>query len=434
VTSSLQTRIQRHPAGSRPRLDGSPSSTASGWRHLPALDGVRGLAVLAVLLYHAGVRWLPGGLLGVDAFFVLSGFLITGLLLNEWRSTGRLELRTFWARRARRLLPALLLLLVLVSIDVAVTGSGTSRSSFRWDALSTLGYVANWRFAFSHQGYFGATSPSPLLHLWSLGVEEQFYLLWPLVVFGLLRAGRRVRGHDREALGDVSILLALASTFWMAFLIDHRHASTDRLYYGTDTRAAALLVGAALAALAGRVRVPTLAGVAGLAGLFTIWSTTSGQAGWLYRGGFLLTALTVALVIGAVAAAPRSLLSRSLALRPLAWVGRISYARVPLPLAALPAADPSAHRARRNTAAAAAARSEHRPGGGQLLRSRAADPAPVIPPSAVACARSGSDCPYGSGGFRGDDPAELGVVDGESECGSGQSRPADAAPPCRAAS
>ncbi len=210
--------------------------------------------------------------------------------------------------------------------------------SFRWDALSALGYVANWRFAFSHQGYFGATSPSPLLHLWSLGVEEQFYLLWPLIAAGVLWAGRRARGHDREALADVSVLLALASTAWMALLADRFHSSTDRLYYGTDTRAAALLVGAALAALtakpdqarspdrlAGRLRVPPLAGAAGLAGLFTIWATTSGKAGWLYRGGFLLTALTVALVIGAVAAAPEGLLSRSLAWRPLAWVGRISY-------------------------------------------------------------------------------------------------------------
>ena len=145
--------------------------------------------MLAVLLYHAGVSWLPGGLLGVDAFFVLSGFLITGLLLNEWRSTGRLDLTGFWARRARRLLPALLLLLILVSVDVAVTGTGPLRTSFRWDALSSLGYAANWRFAFSHQGYFGATAPSPLLHLWSLGVEEQFYLLWPLIAGGVLSGG-----------------------------------------------------------------------------------------------------------------------------------------------------------------------------------------------------------------------------------------------------
>jgi peptidoglycan/LPS O-acetylase OafA/YrhL len=331
----------RSAAGASRRQPDTSASGETGWRRLPALDGLRALAVIAVLLYHAGVAWLPGGLLGVDAFFVLSGFLITGLLLNEWRSTGRLDLKSFWARRARRLLPALLLLLVLVGVDEAVTGTGASRMSFRWDALSALGYVANWRFALSHQGYFGATAPSPLLHLWSLGVEEQFYLLWPLLAAAVLWLGRRIRGHEREALTDISVLLAIASTAWMAVLADRLHASTDRLYYGTDTRAAALLTGAALAAFTSaplrhgrpsvwsrvrtRPRLLTAAGIAALAGLFAIWATTSGQAAWLYRGGFLLTAAVVALVLAAVVAAPRSVLSRVLGLVPLVWIGRISY-------------------------------------------------------------------------------------------------------------
>ncbi len=306
---------------------------------MPALDGMRGLAVLAVLLYHAGVSWLPGGLLGVDAFFVLSGFLITGLLLAESGRSGRIDLRSFWLRRARRLLPALLLLLTLVSVQVAITGSPAEQSRYPQDAVSALGYVANWRFAFSHQGYFDANSPSPLLHLWSLGVEEQFYLLWPLLLVGLIwlarRAGRTPAAAAR-LVGSVSLGLALASTGWMAALaLGALRATTDRLYYGTDTRAAALLVGAALAAwMAGRresaeaqrpARLGSLVGLAGLAGLLAIWASTSGQASWLYRGGFLLVALSVVAVLAAVSAAPAGRLARALALAPLAWVGRISY-------------------------------------------------------------------------------------------------------------
>jgi hypothetical protein len=151
-----------------------PSQKRSTWRYLPALDGLRGLAVLAVVLYHAGVSWLPGGLLGVDAFFLLSGFLITGLLLAERRNTGRIDLRHFWERRARRLLPALVLLVVLVSILVATTGTATQQHRYPKDAFAALAYVANWRFAFSHQGYFSAASPSPLLHLWSSVSKSSF--------------------------------------------------------------------------------------------------------------------------------------------------------------------------------------------------------------------------------------------------------------------
>ena len=160
-----------------------------GRRHQPALDGLRGLAVLGVVLYHAGVHWLPGGLLGVDAFFVLSGFLITTLLLQERTRSGTVDLRRFWVRRARRLLPALAVLLVTVSVMVAATGSATQKQAYPRDAGSALLYVANWRFAFSHQGYFADTTPSPLLHLWSLGVEEQFYVLWPLIAATLLGVG-----------------------------------------------------------------------------------------------------------------------------------------------------------------------------------------------------------------------------------------------------
>jgi peptidoglycan/LPS O-acetylase OafA/YrhL len=295
--------------------------------------------VAAVVLYHAGVSWLPGGLLGVDAFFVLSGFLITGLLLSERRNTGRINLRRFWERRARRLLPALVLLVVLVSVLVATSGSATQRDRYPKDAFSALAYVANWRFAFSHQGYFDASSPSPLLHLWSLGIEEQFYLLWPVVVLLLLRRGVRASG----SVARLSIAVALASAGWMAVGAGLMHLSDDRLYYGTDTHAAALLVGAALAAQRARRTLPrptapaskrspvwsraamSLAGAAGIGVMITMWATSDGQSPWLYRGGFLLMAISVAAVLAAVCAQPRAGLARLLSLAPLVALGKISY-------------------------------------------------------------------------------------------------------------
>lgn len=340
VTTAATATSRPHALATLPGLRDRPTAPRSGsraWQHVPALDGLRGLAVLGVVLYHAGVSWLPGGLLGVDAFFVLSGFLITGLLLNERRGSGHIDLRRFWTRRARRLLPALLLLLVLVSVQVALTADPASRTRYPKDALAALGYVANWRFAFSHQGYFGAAIPSPLLHLWSLGVEEQFYLLWPLLVaLLLLRSGARPGGR----VGVLSTLGALASAGWMAALATGLGpaVTTDRLYYGTDTRAAALLVGAAIAGWQARradsksfatrrhaSRLIAAGGVLGLATTLTIWATTSGQTGWLYRGGFLLVAFAVGAIVAAVSTAPRGLLSRLLSLAPLAALGRISY-------------------------------------------------------------------------------------------------------------
>ncbi len=155
---------------------------------MPALDGVRALAVAAVLLYHGDVSWARGGYLGVDAFFVLSGFLITSLLVSEWHSSGRIALAAFWARRARRLLPALFLVLAAVAVYAAMVAAPTELENLRRDGLSALAYVANWGQIASHQSYFETfAAPSPLRHTWSLAIEEQFYLVWPLLVFGVLR-------------------------------------------------------------------------------------------------------------------------------------------------------------------------------------------------------------------------------------------------------
>ena len=317
------------------------SSTAEGpeeggvHRRLVPLDGVRAFAVLTVLLYHFGVSWVGGGLLGVDVFFVLSGFLITALLCTESTRTGTIRLGRFWGRRARRLLPALFVLLVGVALYAHFYAGSVNLSSVRGDALSTLTYVANWRFIFSNQGYFAmSAAPSPLLHTWSLAVEEQYYLIWPLVALLVLR----LRGP--RGLAWVAGVGALASAALMAAM-HHAGFSVDRLYYGTDTRAQALLVGSFLGAIAsqrtwhvvsehwsttrqGRLAGAAL-GVGGAGYLVWAWHTYGGQSSFLYSGGFLLVALATGAVITRVVSWPRSLLARFCSLGALTFVGRISY-------------------------------------------------------------------------------------------------------------
>ena len=314
----------------------SPSSTrAKADRRLPQLDGIRAFAVLTVLLYHFGVSWVNGGLLGVDVFFVLSGFLITSLLCTESTRTGTIALVRFWGRRARRLLPALFVLLVGVALYAHFYASTVKLSSVRGDALATLTYVANWRFIFSNQGYFAATgAPSPLLHTWSLAVEEQYYLIWPLVALVVLR------WRGTRALAWVAGIGALASALAMVAM-HHAGFGVDRLYYGTDTRAQALLVGSCIGALAslrswhvvserwaatrqGRVAGIAL-GVAGAGYLLWAWHAYVGTNTFLYNGGFLLVALAAAAVITQVVSWPASWLARFCSLGVLTFIGRISY-------------------------------------------------------------------------------------------------------------
>jgi peptidoglycan/LPS O-acetylase OafA/YrhL len=345
-TALLARSPKRDPSGRGKPTPHPKPQHQSRWS---ALDGVRALAVAGVILYHAGVKWVPGGLLGVDVFFVLSGYLITSLLLREVRGGGTVDLRAFWARRARRLLPALLLVLLAVMSWAALDRSQDIRS-IRLDVTSALLYVANWRFAFSHQGYFSASAaPSPVLHLWSLGVEEQFYLLWPILVAGTVglvrwvprlvrrKAPREGVGSGRRAVFALSVIGAAASTAWLVYGALHG-VDASRLYYGTDTRAPALLTGAALAACLPLPHSPrsvrtnihvvrrwSLVGVLALAGLLAIFATVNGQSRLLYRGGFLVVALVVAVIIAALIRAPRGPLSLLLGMPPLAHIGRISY-------------------------------------------------------------------------------------------------------------
>ncbi len=307
-----------------------PAGPARGLPYLPALDGVRAAAVVAVLLYHAGVDWLPGGYLGVDTFFVLSGFLITGLLLAEWQRTDRIALGAFWARRARRLLPALLLVLFGVAAYAALVAPAHELESVRLDSIATLFYGANWRFVASGQGYFDQfLTPSPLLHTWSLAIEEQFYLVWPLVVLAWLR----LRRGRTAGLVWLCVGLAAASATAMAVLAPG-DGDPSRAYYGTDTRAQAVLVGAALAVVWHRRPdlfsrpargVVAFAGAAGAVVTAWLWASVPDTDGWMYTGGFLLAALATVAVLVVVARRDPGRIASVLTVRPVRWVGMVSY-------------------------------------------------------------------------------------------------------------
>ena len=312
---------------------------------IPALDGIRALGIVLVLFFHGGFPWAGGGFFGVDVFFVLSGFLITGLLVSEFRQNNGIGLVRFWGHRVRRLVPALLVLLAGVAVYALVAAPSDTLGQLRGDALATLLYVNNWHLAAGGQGYFAALdTPRPLLPTWSLSIEEQFYLVWPLVVLGVLRWGRSLR-----TLLVITVVGAVASAVAMAVAFGNG-SGESRAYYGTDTRAQALLIGAALAvvlayplprrrlgavpttslvrpvALASAARVALgVAGGAGLAGVVWLAAVDSSTSAWIYRGGFTLVAVATATVIACVAILPSSPLARGLSLRPVRYVGAISY-------------------------------------------------------------------------------------------------------------
>ena len=223
-----------------------PEPVRTGQRYMPGLDGLRALAVLAVIAYHEQLGWAPGGMLGVGVFFTLSGYLITDLLLGQWSAHGSLRLSDFWLRRARRLLPALFVMLAIVTAWVTVADR-VRLAGLRGAVAAAATYSSNWYLIAANQSYFARFAPpGPLDHLWSLAVEEQFYIFWPwLLLLGvcLLRT-RRVSGLRWLALA--TLVLAGASAVAMLRLY-HPGLDPTRVYEGTDTRAFGLLAGAALA-------------------------------------------------------------------------------------------------------------------------------------------------------------------------------------------
>ncbi|HEY6427959.1 MAG TPA: acyltransferase, partial [Acidimicrobiales bacterium] len=322
--------------------------------HIRGLDGIRAMSVLAIIAFHTGLNSVPGGFYGVDAFFVLSGFLITSLLVKEWGGTGSIRLRRFWAGRARRLLPALFLLVAVIGIVMALAPRVLQTPNILGDAISTVFYASNWYSIHNGVTYFSLTSqPSPLLHTWSLAIEEQFYLVWPLVVLGVLKlgSGRARRHHDArpqpvDVLDGSRLLLtpaptvrddpewrrrrrlhllfgvacfgSLASAIVMALLAPDGY--TTRAYYGTDARAQALLVGAAISvgltlwregsSRRWFTRLAATLGLAGVAGTAALWATTNESSTFAFSGGFLLASLAAGGVVLCCAAAPKALVVR----------------------------------------------------------------------------------------------------------------------------
>ncbi len=308
-------------------LFGKPEAAGTGRSsYLPGLDGLRALSVIAVLIYHARPEWLPGGFLGVEVFFVISGFIITRALLGEWQEHGRIHLTSFWLRRARRLLPAVFLLLAVVMAYVAVF-QPDEVFDLRKDVIAAIAYVTNWHLILGNQSYFDSFArPSMLRHLWSLAVEEQFYIVWPI----LLSFGLPI--FRQKGLAVLIIAGIAASAIGMALLYDPT-GDNSRAYFGTDTRAAGLLVGALLAFILasqqGRELGPwgrrfgALLGVATLSGLVAAAFWLDESRPFLYQGGFLTVSVVSALLI--LAAVQRNIFARLLSLRPLRWVGVRSY-------------------------------------------------------------------------------------------------------------
>ena len=301
-------------------------------RRQPALDGLRALAVILVLAYHGGVPGLRvAGFYGVDLFFVLSGFLITRLLLDEATAQGRIRFASFWSRRARRLLPGLLLMLVAVQAYVVYAAPPGSYPGFHGDALSVMGYVSNWHFIHESSNYFSSTGlPSLLTHTWSLAIEEQFYLVWPVVLWGAVHFARHTRRSPASVVLAVSAVGALTSAIWMAVLY-RSGAGASRLYYGTDTHAQSILVGCALAAFATMIplklprRWATPAAVLVACGLGWAVCSLGDSDPLTYQGGFLGVSLLGALLVAVVVTVPLSIPSRTLSFPPLAYIGRVSY-------------------------------------------------------------------------------------------------------------
>lgn len=332
------------------RRPSEPLERSVAGHYLPALDGVRALAIASVIAYHLDYGWAAGGFLGVDLFFVLSGFLITTLLIEERAASGTVRFGAFWSRRAKRLLPALLVMLVAVSIFVAVSPGTTDLSQLRGDGIATIFYFANWHLLLARQSYFSAfEAPSPLQHTWSLAIEEQFYLVWPFVIAGLLFLGRSLRRNRvrrdthvarapelwRSAGLALTVGGAVLSAAWMAYLI-HSGAGINRVYYGTDTRAFDLLAGAVAAMFAASrpqpsARTRTVLHVLSAVCLCIVvlfWGlagTAGGPRTFMFYGGFLAYAAVSAVLVSDVRQLSAGPVGRVLSIRPVRWIGKISY-------------------------------------------------------------------------------------------------------------
>ncbi|HET6998957.1 MAG TPA: acyltransferase family protein [Solirubrobacterales bacterium] len=313
-----------------------PEPIKRNQRYMPGLDGLRAIAVLAVIAFHLGFEWAPGGLLGVGIFFTLSGYLITDILLSQLARRGHIRLGKFWLARARRLLPALFAMLAIVVAWVTIFGPAQPQQ-FRDAVVANAFYVGNWQLIFGDVSYFARFAPpGPLNHLWSLAIEEQFYIVWPFLLLIGVKVVRETPPASgvRPRLAAATLLLALLSAVLMAVLFKPS-LDPSRVYYGTDTRAFELLFGAALAMVwpsrklsrkiaPGARNSLDLLGVAGLVVIaLMIWQTDQ-YSSFLYRGGFILLSIATVLVVAALAH-PACRLGPILGWKPLRWIGIRSY-------------------------------------------------------------------------------------------------------------
>jgi len=310
-------------------LNFSMAQRGESKRYMPGLDGLRALSVLAVIAYHLNLKWAQGGLIGVGIFFVISGYLITDQIIQEWNKDRQFDLLNFWVRRLRRLMPAMIAMLIFIAMWLIMTDPSRLKV-FSGDFISSLLYVNNWWLIFHEVSYFESFGPaSPIGHLWSLSIEEQFYLIWPVI----LLLGLRFLHNGGKLLLFV-IACAAVSAVLMGVLYEPG-MDPSRVYYGTDTRMFALLIGAALAIVwpsqklnrnisaPARIVMDTL-GCLGLGVLILLMYQMNEYDDMLYRGGFAIIALITAVVI-AVIAHPNSLLGKLMGLKPLAFLGVRSY-------------------------------------------------------------------------------------------------------------
>ncbi len=337
VPSSPQRREHPHTAqahgGPARKAPQAVRPTAKKSRYIPSLDGLRTLAVLAVIAYHMNIPWMIGGLAGVTIFFVLSGYLITSLLVAEWERAKTIDLPQFWLRRVRRLFPAIVTA-ILATAALCTIFNHELLTKMRPDIIPSLLFFNNWWQIFQDISYFEALgAPSPLTAFWSLAIEEQFYLVWPVALLIALKLGAK-RTHIVRAI----VVLIIVSSVEMALLYNPG-ADPSRVYYGTDTRAFSLLIGALLAFLwpsadlgmhgARRIDKRTRmaldgVGAAALIGLLLMLMFSSGFSAFPYRGGMVITSLLTAVLI-AVLVHPESHLARVFAWSPLVWIGKRSY-------------------------------------------------------------------------------------------------------------